>query len=382
MTASTIIDRKQLSTAQRIVVKVGSSLLASLSEGIDKSLIQRLSQELAALRHQGRDVVLVSSGAVACGCVELRFPSRPTSLPLIQAAAAVGQGVLIRLYREVFAAEGVLVGQVLLTRDDLHDRRRFLHARNTLRELLRLGVVPIVNENDTVAIEELKLKLGDNDALAVAVTQLIDADCLILLSDVPGLYDRPPSEEDAALICHVEEVNADLLRLGGGSGSAVGSGGMRTKLAAALASAISGRPLIVADGKREGILAAILAGEEVGTFFAPSEKRAGARAQWIAFGRVPEGSILVDEGARRALVEGKKSLLAIGVREVHGDFEEGDTVSIRTLANVEFARGLVNFSSQELRTIAGHRSEEFESLLGYTCAETVVHRDNLVVFGD
>ena len=383
------MDRSLLRDCRSVVIKVGSSLLASLEGGIDNGFVQRLVDQIATVRSQNRQVVLVSSGAVAAGTAELGLAERPTSLPEIQAAAAVGQGALMQIYRQGFACHEIRVGQVLLTRNGLHDRQRFLHARNTMRALLEREVLPIVNENDTVAVEELKLRLGDNDGLAVSVAQLVEADCLILLSDVPGLYTRPPEEKSAELIPLVahhktSELVSSMARSGeidarDSSSSGLGSGGMSTKLSAALAAGMAAIPLVVASGTEDDIVLRILAGDDIGTLFAPRKKRASLRQQWIAFGRSPEGSLIVDAGAAKALLKGKKSLLAIGIRDVGGDFAEADTVSIQTPEGQEIARGLVNFSSEETRRIAGRRSNEFAEILGYECCATVVHRDNLVM---
>ncbi len=373
------ISRAILKDTRRVVVKVGSSLLASLSGGIDTPFLERLSAALAAQIAQGREMVLVSSGAVAAGCAELGLSKRPTLLPQLQAAAAVGQCALMRIYRENFLKYNIHAGQVLLTSDDLNNRARFLHARNTMRELLRFGTLPVVNENDTVAVEELKLKMGDNDALSVAVAQLIDADAIIILSDVPGLYDRPPSEEGAELINYVHNLEQEHFAGATGSVSGVGTGGMSTKLGAALGAVIGATPLVVADGKHEGVIAEVLNGEEIGTFFAPRQKRAKARMQWIAFGRTPAGDIVVDDGAKKAITEGKKSLLPIGLKEVRGDFCEGDTVAVYSLSGQEIARGLVNFSSSEAVKIMGKNTSELAELLGAECCETLIHRDNLVI---
>lgn len=373
------MPRTILQRVQTVVVKVGSSLLASVEGGIDRPFMASLVAQIAAVRATGRQVVLVSSGAVAAGTAELGYAKRPSDLAAVQAAAAVGQGALMQLYREAFGWYGITVGQVLLTRDGLHDRQRYLHARNTLRVLLQRGALPVVNENDTVAVEELKIRIGDNDALAASTAQLVEADALVLLTDVPGLYDRPPGQQDAALIRHVAELTPDVMGLGGGSVSGVGQGGMSSKLNAALAASLGAIPVVVAPGAAERVLARILDGEEVGTFFAPRDKRASLRQQWIAFGRGPNGQLVIDAGAREALVDGKRSLLAIGVSAVRGDFAAADTVAIVDDAGVELARGLCNFDSSELRAIAGHRSDEFEQLLGYPCCDTVVHRDDLLV---
>ncbi len=287
----------------------------------------------------------------------------------------------MQLYRDAFAFHKMTVGQVLLTRDDLQHRERYLHARNTMLALLDRAVVPIVNENDTVAVEELKIRIGDNDALAVSVTQLVDADALVLLTDVPGLYEKPPGEGEADVISHVAELTPELVERAAGATSAVGSGGMRSKLHAARAAGLAGIPLVVADGRREHVVRDVLAGEDVGTFFAPRAKRTSARQHWIAFGREPAGELALDDGARHALVEGKKSLLAIGIQRAQGEFQPGDTVTLVNANGREIGRGLVNFSSAEVERIRGRKSSELPDLLGYACCDTVVHRDNLVITG-
>ncbi len=374
-------SRQLLAEAKTVVVKVGSSLLASVGGGVKQEFIGRLCAQLAELRRQGREVVLVSSGAVAAGMVRLGLKQRPADLRDVQAAAAVGQPCLMWHYREAFEPLGLKAGQVLLTRDGLHDRRRYLYARNTLRALLDFGVIPIINENDAIAIEELKLKLGDNDALAVSVAQLVDADCLLILSDVPGFYDRPPQDKEAALIAQVmaKEFTPELFEKAGGSVSGVGSGGMASKLSAALAAVMAAVPLVIADGKRDNVILDVLAGQEVGTFFAPSRKRIDARRRWLAFGRSPAGRLTVDAGAVRALVERKKSLLPIGIKDIEGEFNEADSVSIVDLQGAEVARGISNYSSADLRRIAGKRTPELAEILGGEPDETAVHRDNLVV---
>ncbi|MCU0722362.1 MAG: glutamate 5-kinase [Planctomycetes bacterium] len=374
------MDRKILVSASVVVVKVGSNLLANPKGGIDTGFLVRLAGEIAHVRGSGRRVVLVSSGAVASGMAELGLAERPKSLPEIQAAAAVGQSVLMQLYRDAFAWHRVPVGQVLLTRDCLQDRRRFLHARNTLHALLGHGVLPIVNENDTVAVEELRLKIGDNDALSVSVAELVDAEALLVLSDVPGLYDRPPSEADAGLVSSVEAVTEEVFAMAGGSKSGVGTGGMATKVKAAHAATCIGIPVVIVDGRAEGVLRRALAGEELGTFFAPGARPSNPRRQWIAFGRAADGALVVDDGARRAILEGKRSLLAVGIREVRGDFAEGDTVRILGPEGGEVARGLVNFPADAVRRIRGRRSPEVASILGEP-GDCVVQRENLVITG-
>jgi glutamate 5-kinase len=367
--------------AKKLVVKVGSSLLATLSGGLDTAFVAKLVGQITALRDRNRTVILVSSGAVAAGTAELGLPSRPCDLPGIQAAAAVGQVALMQIYRQLFGYYNIHVAQILLTRDNLHDRRRFLHARNTLLALLKADVLPVVNENDAVAVEELRLKMGDNDSLAVSVAQLIDADAVVLMSDVPGLFDRPPSEPDAKLIPEVREVTDDIVRMAGPAASGVGSGGMAAKLNAARAAGAANIPLLVAHGKSENVLLDTMGGKEVGTIFMPPGRRESSYRQWIAYGRGPDGAVIVDDGARKALIEKKKSLLPIGIREVRGEFDEGDTIAILDLEGREIARGLSNFATTEMRRIAGKRSGDLSALLGHHCDETAVHRDNLVMVG-
>lgn len=370
-----------IARAQTLVVKVGSSLLASIAGGLDTAFISRLAGQIATLHDQGRTIVLVSSGAVAAGTAALGLAARPTELPLIQAAAAVGQVALMQIYRQLFKYYNINVAQILLTRDNLHDRRRFLHARNTFMTLLGARVIPIVNENDAVAVEELRLKMGDNDSLAVSTAQLVDADAVILLSDVAGLFDRPPSRPGATLIPVVREVTDEVFAMAGASESGVGSGGMASKLNAARAAGIADIPLLVANGKRENILLDAAAGREAGTVFLPPGRRASSYRQWIAYGRGPDGVVVVDDGARKALLEQKKSLLPIGIKEVRGSFHEGDTVAVVDLSGREFARGLSNFTAAELRMVAGRKSSELSALLGHHCDETAIHRDNLVMVG-
>ncbi len=373
------MSRQIIAAAETVVVKVGSSLLASISGGLDTRFVARLVGQLADLREKGKRVVLVSSGAVAAGTAELGLPARPSELSRIQAAAAVGQGALMQIYRQLFQCYRLTAAQVLLTRDVLQNRQRFLHTRNALLSLLELGAIPVVNENDSVAVEELKLKMGDNDALAVSMAQLVDADAVVLLSDVAGLYDRPPSEPGALLVPEVRELSGEIFGMAGGSVSGVGTGGMSSKVNAARAANIANIPLVVADGHAENILHDIFDGREVGTIFLPPGRRESSYRQWIAYGRSADGTVTVDDGAREALVGQKKSLLPIGIREVKGDFSEGDTVALTDLRGDEFARGLTNFASEELRKIAGRKSSELSEILGHHCAETAVHRDNLVM---
>jgi glutamate 5-kinase len=370
--------RRQLGRVRRLVVKVGSGLVTTPAAGPDRRRIRALAAELAAARGAGREIVLVTSGAIATGMARLALPRRPRSMPDKQAAAAVGQSALMRHYEVAFKRHGVPVGQVLLTAQDIGDRARYLNARNTLLALLRFGVLPIVNENDTVAVEEIKV--GDNDNLSALVASLVEADLLVLLTDVDGLYTANPAvDREARKLDTVEAVTDDIARLvweGAGVGSV---GGMATKLQAAQKAASAGVPMIIANGRTEHVLVRLLGGELLGTFFAPRIDRPGARKRWIAFAVPPQGRLTVDAGAVQALTLGGKSLLPSGVVQVDGDFAAGEVVAVTQEDGKEFARGLVNFDAPELRRIRGAKTREIEVRLGYKSFDEVIHRDNLVI---
>ncbi|MBI1734270.1 MAG: glutamate 5-kinase [Candidatus Rokubacteria bacterium] len=369
--------RRQLGRVRRLVVKVGSGLVTSPSTGADADRIETLAAEIAAVR-EGRQVVLVSSGAIATGMARLALGSRPRSIPEKQAAAAVGQAALMWQYEVAFKRHGIPVGQVLLTATDISDRARYLNARNTLTTLLRLGVLPIVNENDTVAVDEIKV--GDNDNLSAHVAALIDADLLILLTDVDGLYTADPARDpDARKLDHVEAVTGEIRQLARGPAGETSVGGMATKLEAAQKATASGVPMVIARGGDKTILARVLAGEPVGTYFAPRADRLAARKRWIAFAVPPTGRLTVDAGARRALADEGKSLLPSGLVSVDGDFTAGDVVTVLDPGGAEFARGLVNFDAGDVRKIRGAKSREIEVRLGYRSFDEVIHRDNLVI---
>jgi glutamate 5-kinase len=369
--------RRSVAGARRIVIKVGSGLVTTPGVGPDPDQIERLAADIAAIRRE-RDVVLVSSGAIATGMARLALAERPRSIPEKQAAAAVGQAALMWEYEIAFKRHGLPVGQVLLTAQDIGDRTRYLNARNTLLALLGFGVLPIVNENDTVAVAEIKV--GDNDNLSALVASLIEADLLILLTDVDGLYTADPARDPGAtLVSTVESVNDDVLAMAGVHVDGLSVGGMATKLEAAQKAAASGVSMIVASGRRPGTLARILAGERVGTWFVPKADRLGARKRWIAFAAPPQGRLTVDAGAVRALASQGRSLLPSGIVEVDGDFSTGDVVAVVGPDGKELARGLVNFDVGELRRIRGVRTQDIEARLGYKSFEEVIHRDNLVV---
>jgi glutamate 5-kinase len=368
---------RQLPALRRVVVKVGSGLVAEAGVGPDPVRIGRLAAELAAVSARPLEVALVSSGAIASGTARLGLKDRPRSIPEKQAAAAVGQMALMWHYEQAFATHGRRVAQVLLTGEDVSDRTRYLNARNTLLTLLDYGVLPIINENDTVAVEEIKV--GDNDNLAALVGYLIEADLLILLSDTDGLYTGDPNRDPAARrIETVEVVTPELERLGGTQGP-LGTGGMATKLQAAQKAMAAGIPMVIADGRRPGVLQALLDGEPLGTYFKPRDDRLTARKRWIAYAIPAQGILQVDPGARRALVEGGKSLLPSGVVTVGGEFSAGDAVSIRDAEGREFARGIVNYDAREVGLIMGAKTGDIERLLGYRVVDEVVHRDDLVI---
>jgi len=372
------VARRLVAKARRLVVKVGSGLIASPGAGLDATRIERLADDLARIVAGGREVVLVSSGAIAAGMTRLGFTERPRSIPEKQAAAAVGQSALMWHYEQAFARHGLKVAQVLLTQEDVSHRARYLNARNTLVTLLRFGVLPVVNENDTVAVEEIKV--GDNDNLAALVSHLIDADLLVLLTDVDGLYTGDPRRDPSARKLEVVEALTDeVQRLAQDAEGAVSVGGMSTKLQAAQKAMASGIPMVIASGHAPRPLGRLLSGERVGTVFVPKADRLGARKRWLAFAVPPQGRLTVDGGAKRALTERGKSLLPSGVVEVDGEFQAGEVVVLATTDGKEFARGLTNYDAEEIRRIRGARTAAIEGILGYKRWDEVIHRDNLVV---
>jgi glutamate 5-kinase len=370
--------RRQLGRLRRLVVKVGSGLVTDPATGADADRIETLATEIAAVR-PGRELVLVTSGAIVTGMARLALDRRPRAIPEKQAAAAVGQSALMWHYEVAFKRHGIPVGQVLLTGQDIADRARYLNARNTLVTLLRFGVLPVVNENDTVAVDEIKV--GDNDNLSAHVAALIEADLLVLLTDVDGLYTGDPARDPTARkIDTVEAMTADIAKLAWSHTSGTSVGGMATKLEAAQKAVASGVPMVIASGHEPGVLARVVAGEPVGTYFPPRADRLAARKRWIAFAVPPQGRLTVDAGASRALTREGKSLLPSGVLDVDGDFAAGDVVAVVAAAESrEFARGLVNFDAGELRRIRGANTRDIEARLGYKSVDEVIHRDNLVI---
>jgi glutamate 5-kinase len=366
-----------------LVIKIGTSSLTQGATGqLALSTIASLVETLSQLRQQGHQVILVSSGAVGVGCARLGLSDRPRTLSMKQAVAAVGQGRLMRIYDDMFTTLGQPMAQVLLTRTDLVQRSRYVNSYRTFRQLLELGVIPVVNENDTVAVEELKF--GDNDTLSAQVASLVGADWLFLLTDVDQLYSADPrSNPDAQpiyVVDNVEQLEALQVKVGD-RGSQWGTGGMMTKIEAARIATTAGVRTVITEGRRPENLPKILSGEALGTQFTPHTPPSNARKRWIASGVIPAGRLYLDEGAVQAICQAGKSLLAAGITEVEGEFERQDAVQLCDRAGREVARGLVNYNHDDLAKIRGHRSEDIPALLGYRGAETVIHRDNLVVSG-
>lgn len=372
--------RQALKQVKRLVVKVGTSTLTHKTGKFNLERMERLVRELADQVNAGRQVVLVSSGAVGAGMGRLGLKEKPRTLPEKQAAAAVGQGLLMHMYEKFFNDYGLLVAQILLTRDDLADRRRYLNARHTLAALLRLGVIPIVNENDTVAVEEIQV--GDNDTLSALVAGLTDADILFLLTDTRGLFTaNPETDQDACLLSCVTEITPEIEALAGGSGSTWSIGGMSTKIQAARLATSFGIPVVIASGLQRGQISSALEGEAVGTVFLPREHRAHTRKRWLAYAPAAQGQIQVDAGAVRAICKEGKSLLPSGIARVKGDFDKGAIVSIINPEGKEFARGMTNYPAADIQLIQGRKTKEIVEILGYKDYDEVVHRDNLIVLG-
>jgi len=366
-----------LAHVRRVVIKVGSGVISS-SAGLENPQVAAISTDICQLLDRGLEVVLVSSGAVSAGKGQLGILGRPQTIPQKQAAAAIGQTRIIREYKETFRAQKYNVAQVLLTRDDLSNRRRYLNARNTVMTLLEYGVTPIVNENDTVVVDEIRF--GDNDNLSALVTNLVEADLLVILSDVDGLYDADPVENpQAQLIPVVERVTPDIEAMGGNSRGDLGTGGMGTKLKAAKRAALSGVGTLIVNGRSVNILSRVFAGEEVGTYFLPAQSKLTAKKHWIAFSKKPRGKLLIDEGGQRAVIKAGKSLLPSGICGVEGGFERGDAVRLCNRDGEEFARGVISYSLAETLQIMGKQCVEIEKVLGYKYRDEVVNRDNLVL---
>jgi glutamate 5-kinase len=368
-----------LEKVRRVVLKVGSRVLTAKGRTLSQPVFDRMAREISGAKKRGYEIVLVSSGAIAAGMGRLGLLEKPKTMPEKQASAAIGQSALMWSYEKAFSFYGEKVAQILLTRDDLSNRNRYLNARNTLLTLLDFGVIPIINENDTVVVQEIKF--GDNDNLSALVTNLVNADLLVILSDIDGLYDKDPRvHRGARLIRFVDRVTEEMEQKATGTLSPFSVGGMVTKLQAARKAAFFGVPTVLANGMVEGLLDKILSGEEVGTLFTSQVNKLTSRKHWIAFTLNAQGRIVVDEGAKRAILQKGKSLLPSGVLFAEGKFGQGDPVALFDGNGREFARGLTNYDSSEINKIKGLKTSEVESRLGYRYSDEIVHRDDLVCF--
>jgi glutamate 5-kinase len=374
-----LLRQEIAASADLLVVKVGTRVLTHASGKLDEARVAHLAEELHQLTQTGRKVVLVSSGAVGAGMGRLGLDTRPKDLARLQAVAAIGQSKLIETYDRALASHGRHAGQVLLTADDLNHRTRYLNVRNTLLALLECGAVPVINENDTVAVDELQTTFGDNDRLAAIVANLIRAPLLVLLSDVDGLYDGPPSEPGSRVIPTVERIDDAIVALVKDRATGLSKGGMASKLVAARMCTAAGENVIIASGRRVGVLKQIIAGEVVGTLFLSQGQSVPSRKRWIGFTVAPRGQLRLDHGAGQAVRQKGRSLLAIGIADVQGHFAKGDVVALLDGEGLEIARGLSNYSADEIRRIKGLRSEQIATVLGHCPYEEVVHRDNMAL---
>jgi glutamate 5-kinase len=372
-------DRKALiSQAKRVVIKIGSSVLTNEHGKLSEGVFDLVARGISRVKSSGVETIIVSSGAIAAGMKKLNLGEKPRDISTKQAIAACGQSALMWYYEKAFSTFGEKVAQVLLTHDALSVRKRFLNARKTLLTLLRMGVIPIVNENDTVAVEEIML--GDNDNLAAHVTSLVEADLLVLLTDIEGLYNKNPrNHRDAELITLIDEIDSMIEEIAGETVGRTTTGGMRTKIEASKTAAAFGVPTIIANGKKPNTLSEIFSGKEIGTLFLPAKEKLKGRKHWIAFTLKPSGEITIDDGAKSAISSSGKSLLPAGIKEVSGEFEIGELVRCVDDDGKEVARGLSSYSSDEIRRIAGAKTSEIEKILGYKYSDEVIHRDDLVV---
>ncbi len=368
----------RIKNMKRIVIKVGTSTITHTNGLLNLTQMESVVRQIADLHNQGYEVILVSSGSIGAGIGKLGLKTRPKTIPEKQVAAAVGQGILIHMYEKLFSEYGKIVAQILITKEDIHHRTRFLHVRNAFFSLLDQGVVPIVNENDAIAVDEIKL--GDNDTLSAIVASISEADLLILLSDIEGLCEADPRvQPDAPLIHTVTEISPYIEQLAGGAGSNLGTGGMVTKVNAAKIATSSGTAMVIVNGSRPGVINEIIRGEDVGTWFQEKQHPLQARKHWIAFGSTPSGVLVIDEGAAKALVQRQKSLLPSGILQVNQEFREGQIVSVVNQEGQELARGITNYSSNDIDLIKGLNTSEIDGKLGYKAYDEVIHRNNLVI---
>ncbi|NLA74587.1 MAG: glutamate 5-kinase [Deltaproteobacteria bacterium] len=378
MEEKTLINRKKLfKNIRRIVIKAGSGILTG-KDGLNNVVINSLTSDICNLRSKGFEVILVSSGAIAAGMKKMGYEKRPDGISEKQAMAAIGQGRLMMAYEKAFGCHGVTVAQILITRDDLNNRRRYLNARNTVLTLLSWGVVPIINENDTVVIDEIKF--GDNDNLSAMVANMTGSNLLTLLTDIDGLYDDDPrSNNNARLIPLIKKIAGSHLQYANSVPGALGTGGMASKITAARKATLKGIPVIIANGYTKNIIRKVMKGEEVGTLFLPQTKTICGRKHWIAFTRAIKGEIIIDDGAVKALIKNGKSLLPSGVIGLSGKFNRGDSVQIVDRNGNEIAAGMVDYSYSELEKIKGLNSQKIEDMLGFKHNDEIIHRDNLLI---
>jgi glutamate 5-kinase len=362
---------------KRLVIKIGSNILASAEQGLNTKRLQAIAKDVSEVMEGGCEAVIVSSGAVAAGLKKLHLRKKPEDIKLKQAAAAIGQSSLMWAYERSFAGFDKKVAQVLLTRDDISNRSRYINAKNTLYTLMGYGVIPLINENDPVAVDEIKF--GDNDMLAALVAGLVEADMLVILSDVAGLYTKDPGKKGAKIVERVEKVTPDIEKMAGGKGSTVGTGGMYSKLLAAKQATGHGIPVVIMSGKKRGLLSQLLSGKKVGTYFDPRKQRMSSKKGWIAYGVRSKGAIYLDNGAVDALTSLGRSLLPSGITKVEGSFDVGDYVRCLGRDGRKIAKGLTNYSSKDLEKIRGKKTSEIEKVLGYKYSDEVIHRDNLVI---
>ncbi len=362
---------------KRLVIKIGSNILASAEKGLNTDRLHTLTKDIAEVVDKGYNVVIVSSGAVAAGLKKLGLKEKPKDIKLKQAAAAIGQSSLMWAYEHNFAGFHKKVAQVLLTKDDIANRQRYINAKNTLFTLLTYDVIPVINENDPVAVDEIKF--GDNDMLAALVAGLVEADMLIILSDVEGLYTKDPAHKDAELIDCIDEITPAIVKIAGSSKSSISTGGMYSKVLAAKQATGHGIPVIIMSGKKSGLLPRLMHGEKEGTYFSPQTRRISLKKGWIAYGVKSKGSVYLDDGAVNALTTQGKSLLPSGILKIEGHFEVGDYVSCMNKEGRKVAKGLTNYSSKDLEQIRGKKTSEIEKVLGYKYSDEVIHRNNLVI---
>jgi glutamate 5-kinase len=369
--------RTRLREAKRIVVKVGTSTLTHPSGGMNLHRIEHLVRELIDEANQGKDILLVSSGAIAAGVNTLGLAERPASVPARQALAAIGQGALLHIYEKFFHEYGRTMAQVLLTKENAARHHQYMNSRNALLALLEMNVIPVINENDAVAVDEIKI--GDNDNLSAVVAALVDADALIILSDIDGVYTANPRTDAAAkLISEIPEITPDIERIAGGAGSSQGTGGMQTKIEAAKIAQNAGVTMVIARGDADGVIRGILRGEEIGTLFPAREAHLRTRKSWLAFGKHLTGEISVDDGCVAAMRRGA-SILAVGITAVYGEFSAGETVRVLSPSGREIARGIAAYGAQDVLRLMGHRTVDFRELVADGASEEIIHRDNMVL---